>query len=233
MRSVIIGGGKIGYYLYKTLKERGRRVTIVEKDRATCERIADELDGNVIWGDGTNLDVLKDAGIEDAEIVAAVTGTDEENLVICQIAKLSFGTSKTIARVNNPKNTTMFKNLGIDNTVCSTEVITSLIEYALNEEDYRILNTFGMGSMVLAELAIKEGIVWCDKMIKDLKLPEECVFVSVLRGDDVIYPRGDTQLQSHDKVLIVTNYTVMSQIVDELYEGGKGKWKTKKMKLSA
>lgn len=223
MKTIIIGGGKIGYYLFKTLKERDRQVTIIERDRDVCAKIAEDMDADVIWGDGTDLEVLKDAGIEEAEIVAAVTGSDEENLVICQIAKLSFHSMRTIARINNPKNTVMFKNLGIDNTVCSTEVITSLIEYALNRDDYRIVNTFGRGSMVLAELTVREDVVWCNKRIRDLVLPEECVFASVLRSEDVIYPKGDTQLMCNDKILVVTSYSVLSDLVDELYDGGNRK----------
>lgn len=230
MKSIIIGGGKIGYNLFKTLKERGHQVTLIERDKDVCLKIAEDINTDVIWGDGTDLEVLKDAGIEEAEIVAAVTGTDEENLVICQIAKLSFLTKKTIARVNNPKNTTMFKTLGIDNTVCSTEVIANLIEYELDKENYRIVNTFEHGSMVLAELLICENSLWCDQMIKDLVLPEECVFVSVLHGERVIYPRGDTQLRSGDKALIITNNSVLAILVKEFYDGGNKRWKSKKMR---
>jgi trk system potassium uptake protein TrkA len=137
---------------------------------------------------------------------------------------------RTIARVNNPKNVIMFKNLGIDNTVCSTEVIANLIEYSLNKEDYRIVNTLGRGIMLLAELSVKEDGPWSGKMIKDLILPLECVFVSVLRGDDVIYPKGDTQILCNDKVLIVTNNIALSDLVAELYDGGNKRWKSRKMK---
>lgn len=230
MKSIIVGGGKIGYNLLKTLKERGHQVTLIERDKETCLKIAEDFNSDVIWGDGTDLDVLKDAGIEEAEIVAAVTGTDEENLVICQIAKISFNMNKTIARVNNPKNTTMFKILGIDNTVCSTEVIANLIEYELDKQDFRIINTFERGSMVLAEIVIDESVIWCDKTIKDLELPKECVFVSVLRGEKVIYPRGDTQILNNDKVLIITNNSVLPGLVKELHNGGNRKWISKKKK---
>lgn len=230
MKTLIIGGGKIGYNLFKTLKERGYEVTLIERDKETCMKIAEDFDTNVIWGDGTKLEVLRDAGIEDAEIIAAVTGTDEENLVICQIAKLSFSPKKTIARVNNPKNMVMFKNLGIDNTVCSTEVIATLIEYAFDRDDYRIINVFERGSMVLAELSMKENISWCNQIVRNLVLPEECVLVSILRGDSVIYPRGDTLILSGDKVVIMTNKSVLSIIVTELYAGGNKKWAFKKMK---
>jgi K+ transport systems, NAD-binding component len=224
MKTIIIGGGKIGYNLFKTLRERGYEVILIERDKDTCIRIAEDFDTDVIWGDGTNLEVLKEAGIEEAEIVAAVTGTDEENLVICQIAKLSFQSKKTIARVNNPKNTIMFKNLGIDNTVCSTEVIANLIEFSFDKEDYRILNTFERGAMILAELAIRENNPWCSKTVKELELPKECVIVSILHGDSVIYPRGDSFIQQDDKILIITNKTVLSTIVMQLYDGGNRRW---------
>lgn len=230
MKSIIVGGGKIGYNLFKTLKERGHQVTLIERDKDKCLRVSEDINTEVIWGDGTNLEVLKDAGIEEADIIAAVTGTDEENLVICQIAKMTFNTKKTIARVNNPKNTTIFKTLGIDNTVCSTAVIANLIEYELDHEDYRIVNTFERGSMVLAEIVINKSSLWCGKVIKDLTLPEECVFVSVLRGEKVIYPKGDTLLLCDDKVLIVTNNSVLPVLAKELYDGGNKKWNSKKMR---
>jgi trk system potassium uptake protein TrkA len=216
MKTIIIGGGKIGYNLFKTLRERGYEVTLIERNKETCIKIAEDFDTDVICGDGTSLEVLRDAGIEDAEIIAAVTGTDEENLVICQIAKLSFNPKKTIARVNNPKNMIMFKNLGIDNTVCSTEVIANLIEFSFDKDDYRIVNTFERGAMILAELSICENNLWCSKQVKDLELPKECVIVSILRGENVIYPRGDSYILPGDKVLIITNKIILAAIVTQL-----------------
>lgn len=230
MKTIIVGGGKIGYNLLKTLKERNHKVTLIERDKDTCMKIAEDMDADVICGDGTDLEVLNDAGIDEAEIVAAVTGTDEENLVICQIAKLFSNSMRTISRVNNPKNTVMFKQLGIDNIVCSTQVIANLIEFSLDKDDYRILNTFERGSMVLAELSINENCPWLNKQLKDLELPKECVFVSVLRGEQIIYPRGNTQILFNDKVLIITNNSALSVLVSELYDGGNTKWKLRKMK---
>lgn len=230
MKTIIVGGGKIGYNLFKILIERGCEVTLIERNKEICIRIAEDFDADIIWGDGTNLEVLKDAGIENAEIIAAVTGTDEENLVICQIAKLSFPSMKTIARVNNPKNTVMFKKLGIDNTVCSTEVIANLIEYSFEKDDYRIIATLERGSMVIAELLIKENNIWCNKMIRDLTLPEECVFVSVLHGESVIYPRGNTLILPNDKAVIITNKSVLSAFISELYDGGNRKWVSGRVK---
>ncbi|HEX3022891.1 MAG TPA: TrkA family potassium uptake protein [Lachnospiraceae bacterium] len=226
MKIIVIGGGKIGFNLLKILQERDRQVTLIEKDKEICMKIAEDMDTDIIWGDGTDLEVLKDAGIEDAEIVAAVTGSDEENLVICQIAKLSSNPKKTIARVNNPKNNVMFKKLGIDNTVCSTEVIANLIEFSLDQEDYRVLNTFERGSMILVELTMRNNVDWCNRMIKELELPKECVLVSILRGEKVIYPRGDSLIIENDMVLVITNSTALSELTEELYSGGKRKWRS-------
>ncbi|RDU24732.1 potassium channel family protein [Anaerosacchariphilus polymeriproducens] len=230
MKSIIVGGGKIGYNLFKILKERDHQVTLIERDKETCLNIAEDINTDVIWGDGTELEVLRDAGIEEAEIVAAVTGSDEENLVICKIAKLSFETKRTIARVNNPKNTKMFKKLGIDNTVCSTEVIANLIEYSLDTDDYRIINTLEKGAMLLVELSMKEYCCWCDQYLRDLVLPQECVFVSVLRGEQIIYPRGATKILHNDKVLIITNKNALTFLVNAIFSKGNRKWKTRKMK---
>jgi trk system potassium uptake protein TrkA len=229
VKTIIIGGGKVGYNLLKTLKERGYEVTLVERVKEICIRIAEDFNSDVIWGDGSNIDVLQDAGIEKADVVAAVTGSDEENLVICQIAKLSFHTKKTIARVNNPKNMIMFQKLGIDNTVCSTEVIANLIEYSLDKEDYRIINVLERGSMVLTELSIRDNTPWSNKSVKDLILPSECVLVSILRGESVIYPRGDTLIKSEDKVVVITNKSVLAYLINELYDGGMNRWIVGKM----
>lgn len=205
MKSIIVGGGKIGYYLLKTLKERNHQVILIERDRDTCSEIAEDIDADIIFGDGSDLDVLKDAGIEEAEVVAAVTGTDEENLVICQIAKVNFNINKTIARINNPKNIPMFKALGVDKTVCSTEVIANLIDWELEKDDIKIIQTFERGAMSLVEVIIDDHNPWRDSSIKMLDLPEECVIVSIVRNNKVIYPRGGTQILKDDRVLAVTN----------------------------
>lgn len=224
MRSIIVGGGKVGYYLFKTLHERGHSVVLIERNRDTCLRIAEDIDADVMFGDGTDLDVLRDAGIEHTDIIAAVTGTDEENLVICKIAKLNFNINNAIARVNNPKNMDMFKTLGIDTTVCSTAVIASLIESEVSQEDVRIISTFERGAMVLAEVVINEKMVWNNVKIVDMTLPEDCVFVSILRGSDIIYPKGDTLIQKGDKVLFVTSMPVLSNLSKVIYDRRNKKW---------
>lgn len=212
MKSIIIGGGKVGYYLVQTLKKRGYHVVLIERNGAICQKIAEDIDIEIICGDGTDLEVLKDAGIQEAEIIAAVTGTDEENLVICEIAKVSFNISKTIARINNPKNIAMFKALGVDKTVCSTEVIANLIEYEFDKDNFKLIHTFERGAMILVEIIIHADDRWSNQFIQDMDLPAECVITSILRDEQVIYPRGDTRFLENDKVLVITNKAALAKL---------------------
>lgn len=204
MKAIVAGGGKVGYYLLKTLMEKGCEVNLIEEDENICNKIAEELDIDIICGDASDIEVLKDAHIEDAEVVAAVTGKDEENLVICQMAKINFGINKTIARINNPKNRSIFKALGVDKTVCSTEVISNLIEGEFTSEKVTTVQALLRGKMLLVELTVENGYKCCDKKIKDLDLPEECVVASVIKGDQIEYPRGKTCISEGDRVLLIT-----------------------------
>jgi len=219
MKSIIIGGGKIGYNLMKTLKDKNHKIILVERDKDTCIKIADELDAVVIHGDGTDLAVLEEAGIDGAEVVAAVTGTDEENMVICQIAKRHFNVKKIIARVNNPKNIFIFKSLGIDRIVCSTALIADMIEYELNRENYRVIQTLEHGKMVLVEVTIEKQNSWCNNKIKNLNLPDECVIVSVIHDENIIYPRGDTEILENDKVLFLAQHLILKTLMDNIHKG--------------
>ena len=205
MKAVIVGGGKVGYNLLKTLKEKHYNVVLIERNLDVCNLIAEEFNGDVIHGDGTDLEVLRDAEIEDAQLVAAVTGKDEENLVICQIASKKFNVSKTISRINNPKNISVFKTLGVNNTVCSTEVIANLIEWELSMDRIKVIKTFENGEVVLVEAILEGKNSWEDKKVEDLKIPEDCVIVTIFREDKTIYPKVSTTIRKDDRILIVTN----------------------------
>lgn len=228
MKSIIIGGGKIGYYLLKTLKEKNYDVVLIESDKYICQSIAEDIEADIIYGDGTDIDVLKEAGIDEAEIVAAVTGADEENLVICQIAKSTFNVSRTIARINNPKNIAMFKALGVDKTVCSTAVIANLIEYEFDKDNIKVIQTFERGAMILVEIKIDGGSIWNESFIKDLELPGECVVTSILRDEKAIYPRGNTRIIENDNILVLTNNTGLNELKKLLKNGDMKNAKAKK-----
>jgi len=205
MRTIVVGGGKVGYYLVKALKEKKHQVVLIEKDAKICEKIAEELQVDVICGDGSDVEVLKDAEIEEAEVVAAVTGKDEENLVICQMAKVNFNINETIARINNPKNIAIFEALGVDKTVCSTQVICNLVEGEFNSEPLKIIESINKGEMILVEAKIDKDSAWKDKSIGQLSIPKECLILSIIRSEKVIFPRGSVDIKEGDKVLIITN----------------------------
>ena len=205
MRAIVVGGGKVGYYLVKALKEKKHQVVLIEKDAKICEKIAEELEVDVICGDGSDVEVLKDADIEEAEVVAAVTGKDEENLVICQMAKVNFNINETIARINNPKNIAIFEALGVDKTVCSTQVICNLVEGEFNSEPLKIIESINKGEMILVEAKIDKESAWKDKSIGQLSIPKECLILSIIRSGKVIFPRGSVDIKEGDKVLIITN----------------------------
>lgn len=212
MKTIIVGGGKVGYFLVKTVIANQTVVNMIEKDRERAIQISDELDIDVIQGDGSDISILEEAGIQKAEIVAAVTGDDEENLVVCQIVKVKFPHVKTIARINNPKNIEMFKALGVDKTVCSTKVIADLIEYEMANDTLKILQTFERGNMLLGEISVGEECAWARTLVKNLEIPNDLILVSILRDGHVIFPRGETMIEPYDHVMIVTS----PKVVDEL-----------------
>jgi trk system potassium uptake protein TrkA len=125
---IVIGGGTVGYYLSRDLIERGEEVTLVEKDGARAEWLESQLGSIVMRGDGDELSFLATTGIERADAVLAVTGDDEDNLIALQLAKQRFNVKRTIARVNNPANVSIFKMLGIDEAISATEVLLSVLE---------------------------------------------------------------------------------------------------------
>ncbi len=212
MKAIVVGGGKVGYYIFKDLIQEKYDVVLIEKDKNRCIRIAEETGGNVICGDGSDIDVLNDAEISDANIVAAVTGKDEENLVICQMAKLNFNINNTIARINNPKNRSVFKALGVDKIVCSTEVIANLIKGQFNSENINIVQTLDRGEMILVEITINKNSSWKDKLIRSIDFPKDCVIASIIRNRRVIFPKGNIELKEGDNLLLVTTINNQAEI---------------------
>ena len=127
MRVCIVGGGKVGYYLAKTLLEHGHTPVLIEDDPAMCRKVADSLDLTVVCGDGTFAEVQESADVAHCSAMVAVTGRDEDNLIVCQLAKQVFKVKRTVARVNNPKNAAVLKKLGVDIAVSATDNLTHLI----------------------------------------------------------------------------------------------------------
>ena len=205
MQVVIVGGGNVGYSLTRALLSNKHQVTIIEEKSARCSGLVKDLKAVVINGDGTNLKTLADAEVQNADVLIALTGRDEDNLIACQLAQHHFKVLRTIARVSNPQNKELFKKLGGVNTaVCTTEIIASLVEEEVSLKDIITLLTLKEGKVAIVEKEIGESSPAKDKKIMELALPEECVIISVIRGSQIIFPHGQTTLKVKDKVLALT-----------------------------
>ncbi|MBL7151011.1 MAG: TrkA family potassium uptake protein [Candidatus Omnitrophica bacterium] len=204
MYIIIIGAGKVGYFLSKRLAHVGHTVCIVDKDKALCEEVARELEALVINGDACEPRILEEAGIERADVLAAVTGDDEDNLIICQLAKEKFNLQRTVGRVNNPDNEHTFSELGVDVPINSTTIIAKIVEGEVSFADFVNLMSFQRGKLAIVRLDLPEDSPVINKEIKQIHLPADSVLVSIVRGEEVIVPRGDTVLRPGDDVIALT-----------------------------
>jgi trk system potassium uptake protein TrkA len=204
MYIIIVGAGKVGYFLAKHLSLDKHKVAIIEKDKALCNDLARQLDVLVINGDGCDPYYLKKAGIEQADVVAAVTGDDEDNLIICQLAKERFSVRRTVARVNDPKNERLFTELGVDVPIDATAILAKIIEEEVSFSDFVSLLSFKKGRLSLVRVDLPQDSPVVNKQVKDIKLPEDSVLVSIIRGQEVIIPKGETVLKVGDDVVALT-----------------------------
>jgi len=201
---VIIGAGKVGFFLAKRLVNNKHTVSIIDKNKLICEETAKDIEALVINGDGCDPKILEEAGIIRADVVAAVTGDDEDNLIICQLAKERFNIQRTVGRVNNPDNEHTFSELGIDIPVDATKIIAKIIEEEVSFSDFVNLMSFKRGKLAIVRVDLPEDSPVINKEVKDITLPKDSVLVSILRGETVIVPKGDTVLQSGDDVVALT-----------------------------
>ncbi len=215
MTIVIVGGGKVGYYLAKALAPEKHHIVLLEADSDHCMKIDDELDRlgvGLICGDGTEMNILLDAGIEHADILIAVTGYDQNNLVACQLARQYFGVPRTIARVNNPKNIQVFKRLGVDSVVSSTAYIADMIS---QEVDWTCVNQTlanNVGDVRIRELLVSKDSVANGKSLTELTLPGGTILITVVRDQEVFIPNGQTRIQEGDRVIALSREADVRQL---------------------
>src|SRR5919107_3283188 len=180
---LVVGGGKVGYYLTKELIESGHEVVLMEKDRTRADQIADEIGSVVIPHDGCEGKYLGEAGCNRAAIVAAVTGDDEDNLVICQMAKHHFEVPRTIARVNNPANEPLFRHLGVDEIISPTRMALAAIEQDIPVHELLHLAQLEGGELELLEAQIGDDSPAVGRRPADIPLPEGCSLFVLIRND--------------------------------------------------
>ncbi|MDQ6779997.1 MAG: TrkA family potassium uptake protein [Candidatus Eremiobacteraeota bacterium] len=214
---VVVGGGKLGSYVAKTLLEEQHEVVVIEKDEKKAARLCQFLNMEVARvGDGCDPTVLEEAGVARADVVIADTGDDEDNLVICLVTKKKFPRPRTIARVNNPKNKQIFEELGIDSVVSGTEIVVSIVQQEVNVREIAPLMSFRGGNLELVRLSLPDGSPAHQKRLSDLHLPRHCVIVALERDGDVIVPDGETTIRAGDAMLIVMQPGATKELRNQL-----------------
>lgn len=204
---IIVGGGKTGSQLAAQLLEGGHQVKVIEDRGTVLERLIPEMpQGVVIPGDGSSPSILEAAGIDKAQVLAAVTGDDEANLVITTLGRFEFHVPRIIARVNNPKNSWLFNDqMGVDVALSQSDILAKLIAEEMSLGDMMTLLKLRRGEYSIVEEKVHPQAVVTGKALKDIDLPPECVFVAVLRKGRLIIPKGETTLQPVDEVIALVH----------------------------
>src|SRR5881227_3481663 len=204
MYVIVAGGGKIGANVMRSLLRLGNEVTLIEQRRDRFEQLEDEFEHQVQRGDATELYVLERAGIaRPPDVVLALTGDDEDNMIIGQIAREKYGVPKVIARVNDPRNQPLFDMLGISPTVCATSNIMGLIEHEVPEHGLVHLLELRNENLEIVEVQIAEGSPVAGKRVERLELPDGARLISVTRDGQSEIAVGSTELQPGDQVLAI------------------------------
>ena len=201
MYVIVVGGGKVGYYLTKQLLTEGHEVLLLEKDRRRQAMLAEQLGEVVVQGDGCEVRIMSEAGFGRADVIVAVTGDDEDNLVICQMAKKKFQAPRTVARVNDPANLALFEKLGIDTTVSSTQIIFNLLEQQIEPGEIIPLGALKNGNIEVVAINVSDRSPVLSQNVKDLPLPGNALIISVVRRENALLPQGDVRFEADDTVI--------------------------------
>lgn len=221
MYIIIVGGGKVGYYLTKTLLSEGHEVLLIEKDPDKTELFLEQFGAVVVAGDGAEAAVMSAAGAARADVVIAVTGEDEDNLVICQVAKTKFHVGRTIARVNNPKNEHLFRMLGVDITVSQTDYILTLIEQAIPDQPFMHLVNLIHEDMAIVDAKVVAGSPITGRSIGDLPVPENCIIAAIIRSGELIIPSPTTAIQEGDDLIAIAHRSIEEDLRKLLMKGNR------------
>jgi trk system potassium uptake protein TrkA len=203
MYILIAGGGKVGSNLTGTLLKMGHEVTLLEGDRSRYSILEERFEHVVRYGDATELYVLERAGVERADLVVAVTGDDEDNIIVCQVASEKYGVPKVIARVNDPRNQPYFDLLGIAPTVSATAAIMGLIEHEVPEHGLIHLLELRKENLEIVEITVGAKDVCAGKKIGQVTLPEGSRLISVVRDGKAEVPVESLRLESGDSLLAI------------------------------
>jgi trk system potassium uptake protein TrkA len=218
---IIAGAGKVGWNLARELIAKGNELTLLEGDRGRYLTVEQELEHAVQYGDATELWVLERAGIQRADLVIAVTGDDEDNMLICQMAKEKYLCERIIARVNNPRNRQWFELLGVQPAVSATDLILRLIEHEVPSYGLVHLLDLRDEQLEIIEVEVVPGAPAAGSRVADVELPEGSLIISVLREGSGFVPKADTVIEPGDEVLLVLDPGLEEAITAQFSPNGR------------
>lgn len=214
MKVIIVGGGQVGSYLATLLQKEGNSITIVENRNKKYDMVRiEQPNARIVMGNGSDPKVLEEAGIEEADVVAAVTGEDETNLVVSTLARMEYGVGRVVARVNNPKNAWLYTpQMGVDIALNQAELIARLVQEEVSVGDLITLIEIDRGNFTVVEKVVNENLNIIGKRVGELELPEDSLVAVIIRNGKIIDPTVDKIIVAGDKVIIVCQ----TDLVDEL-----------------
>ena len=203
MKVLIVGGGRMLYFLCRNFAARGYRVVVINRNPKECLQLARQLSATVVRGDGSDAVILAEAGAMEADAVLAITPNDQDNLVICQLAVIKYGVPRTVALANDPDNAEVFEKLGIS-SFSTTNIVASLIEQRASLDQITNLLPVGEGRVNVTEIVLDDDSPVAGKFLKDIDLPENALVAVVIRDNKPIVPRGANGLLAGDRVVLIT-----------------------------
>lgn len=215
MYMIVVGGGNVGFHLAKRLLNSGHEVVVIEREPRQAQRLADLLgEENVVQGDGCEMLTQKESGFGRADVVVAVTGEDEDNMVVCQMAKVTWNVDRAVARVNDPAHEEVFLKIGIDETVSATGIIFALIEQQISPDVVMPVGALAKGNLEVVEIELGPRSPVVGKLVRDLQLPPLTNIVWILRGGQGLAVEGATQLLQGDMLVALISRERASELRD-------------------
>lgn len=220
---VIVGAGKVGRYLASVLTQRGYNIVMIESNPVTAEKVANELGIEMLCGDGSVSEIVRQVS-RDADVFVAVTGKDEVNCISCQLAKEKYNVRFTIARINNPKNSDITSYFGIDKSFCGTDVFVDLVENEIVMEGLRIINRISGTKHVIVEFVLSENSNACGKTLMEYRFPGKSKVVVIKNAQgEADTPRGDTVMHAGDDMYMVCSESEVRTVWKDMVVGNAGK----------
>ncbi len=214
MKVIIVGGGQVGSYIASLLLTNGHEIKIIENRESVFKKLENEMPREVLlFGSGTNPETLEAAGIASANVVAAVTGSDEVNLVVSTLAKMEFGVPRVVARVNNPKNAWLYNaGMGVDVAVNQADLMAHFIVEEMAIRDIFTLLKLNRGDYSIVQVKVKDNAKAANQLLKNLQVPSGMVFIAITRDNGVLIPKGDTKILVDDEILLLSDVAGRKQL---------------------